>query len=113
MRINNIDDPSKVGIYGLTYKENVDDIRESPTLQMIESMDNHLNSFVCKVYDPWIVKDIVHNQVHSLDEFLDGLEMVIVMVGHSEIRECQDLFTDKIVFDTRNVFERQKNVYKL
>ncbi|MFR7403459.1 MAG: UDP binding domain-containing protein [Coriobacteriaceae bacterium] len=30
---------SKVGIYGLTYKEDVDDVRESPTLQMIESMD--------------------------------------------------------------------------
>lgn len=113
MRANKIEDPSKVGIYGLTYKENVDDTRESPTLQMIESMDNHLNSFVCKVYDPWIVEDIVPNQVHTLDEFLAGLEMVIVMVGHSEIREHQDMFADKLIFDTRNVFEKREGVYRL
>jgi UDP-N-acetyl-D-mannosaminuronic acid dehydrogenase len=27
-------DLSRVGLYGLTYKENVDDVRESPTLQL-------------------------------------------------------------------------------
>ena len=35
-------DISRVGLYGLTYKENVDDMRESPTLQMLESMERHL-----------------------------------------------------------------------
>ena len=42
MKKNNITDISKVGLYGLTYKENVDDMRESPTLQMLESMERHL-----------------------------------------------------------------------
>ena len=31
MREHNINDISKVGLYGLTYKENVDDVRESHT----------------------------------------------------------------------------------
>src|SRR5699024_8681006 len=35
MNENNIKDYSKVGIYGLTYKENVDDTRESPALQLL------------------------------------------------------------------------------
>lgn len=30
-----INDVSKIGLYGLTYKEDVDDIRESPTLQLL------------------------------------------------------------------------------
>ena len=30
-------DYKKVGLYGLTYKENVDDFRESPTLQLLEA----------------------------------------------------------------------------
>jgi UDP-N-acetyl-D-mannosaminuronic acid dehydrogenase len=34
MREHNIHDISKVGLYGLAYKENVDDTRESPTLQL-------------------------------------------------------------------------------
>lgn len=52
MKENGISDSSKVGIYGLTYKEDVDDVRESPTLQLLESMDRHLCAGVCRVYDP-------------------------------------------------------------
>ena len=35
MAENNIEDISKVGLYGITYKEDVDDTRESPTLQLL------------------------------------------------------------------------------
>lgn len=112
MRENGITSAAKVGIYGLTYKENVDDVRESPTIQMLESMERHLCAGVCKVYDPWVEKDIVPNQIHDLDEFLEGLEMVIVMVGHSQVRENKNLFSDLVVLDTRNVCEGEK-VYRL
>ena len=32
MKERNIKDVSKVGLYGLTYKEDVDDTRESPSM---------------------------------------------------------------------------------
>jgi len=35
MKENNINDFAKVGIYGLAYKENVDDVRESPSIQLL------------------------------------------------------------------------------
>ena len=35
-----------------TYKENVDDMRESPTLQMLNCMERHLAGGLVKVYDP-------------------------------------------------------------
>ena len=113
MRENGIDSPSKVGIYGLTYKENVDDVRESPTLQMLESMERHLCGGTCKVYDPWVEDDIVPNQTHDLVEFLDGLEMVILMVGHSQVLEDPRLFDELIVLDTRNVLGCGERIYKL
>src|SRR5699024_68925 len=46
-----INDFDKVGLYGLTYKANVDDTRESPTLQLLEEQKNHL-ALGLKVYDP-------------------------------------------------------------
>lgn len=113
MREHGILDPSKVGIYGLTYKEDVDDVRESPTLQMLESMERHLVADPCRVYDPWVDDDIVPNQVHSMGEFLDGLEMVIVMVGHSQIKGRPELFDGRILLDTRNVLGNGESVYKL
>ncbi|MBX9034080.1 nucleotide sugar dehydrogenase [Gordonibacter massiliensis (ex Traore et al. 2017)] len=113
MKERGIVDSSKIGIYGLTYKENVDDVRESPTLQMLESMERHLAVDACKVYDPWIEDDIVLNQVHSMEEFLDGLEMVIVMVGHSQIKGKSEMFGDRVLLDARNVLGNDDNVYKL
>lgn len=108
-----IADPSKVGIYGLTYKEDVDDVRESPTLQMLEAQAEHLGGAAMKVYDPWVEADVVPNQVHSMDEFLEGLEMVIVMVGHSQVKGKPEVFGGCVLIDPRNVMGSGDNVYKL
>jgi UDP-N-acetyl-D-mannosaminuronic acid dehydrogenase len=96
-------DVRRVGLYGLTYKENVDDVRESPTLQMLERMDDALSGGLVQVYDPYIAKDIVPNQHHNLDYFLHAVDMVVIMVGHDEIKQNMDKLKDKIVFDTRNI----------
>ena len=112
MKENDIE-PSEVGVYGLTYKEDVNDVRESPTLQMVDSMKRHLSSEPCKVYDPWVENDIVPNQVHSMDVFLENLRMVIVMVGHSQLKRDLSVFDGLIVLDTRNVCGDGENVHKL
>ena len=113
MREHGVAGASKVGIYGLTYKENVDDVRESPTLQLLESMEEHLCGAPMKVYDPWVVDDVAPNQVHSMEEFLDGLEMVIVMVGHSEVKGKPEVFEGRVLLDTRGVMGDADSVRKL
>ncbi len=104
MKEKGLTDISRVGLYGLTYKENVDDMRESPTLQLLESQERHLATGL-KVYDPFIQSDVVENQYHDFDEFLDSVDMVVVMVGHSEIRNNQDKLKGKIILDTRNIID--------
>ena len=101
MKENGIKEVSKVGFYGLTYKENVDDVRESPTLQMLESMERHLAHGV-KVYDPFIKTDMVENQYHDLDKFLADTELVVLLVAHDEIKENMNKLKGKVVLDTRN-----------
>lgn len=108
-----ISDPGKVGIYGLTYKEDVDDVRESPTLQLLEAQAEHLSDSAMKVYDPWVDADVVPNQVHSMEEFLEGTEMVIVMVGHSEVKGKPELFRGRVLIDPRNVMGLGERIYKL
>lgn len=105
-----LEDLSRIGLYGLTYKENVDDVRESPTLQLLEYMQEN-NMPALPVYDPMVKKDIAKNQFHSVDEFLSAVDMVVVMVGHNELRNNHGLFADKPVLDTRNIFKEK--AYKL
>lgn len=111
MKEKGLKDITRVGLYGLTYKENVDDMRESPTLQLLESQERHLAPGL-KVYDPFVIKDVVTNQFHDLDVFLDAVDMVVIMVGHSEIREHMGKLAGKVVFDTRNICNMD-GVFKL
>ena len=98
----NITDNRRVGLYGLTYKENVDDCRESPTLQLLESQERHL-ARPLKVYDPFIKKDIVKNQFHDLDTFLNDIDLVVIMVKHDEIKQNMDKLKGKVVLDCHNI----------
>ena len=104
MKEKGLTDVSRVGLYGLTYKENVDDMRESPTLQLLESQERHLATGL-KVYDPFITKDVVKRQYHDLDAFLADVDMVVVMVKHTEIRENVDKLAGKIVLDCHNIID--------
>lgn len=102
MKEKNMLDISRVGLYGLTYKENVDDMRESPTLQLLESQERHLANGL-KVYDPFIRKDVVKNQYHDLNQFLSDVDFVVIMVKHKEIIDNMEKLGDKIVLDCHNI----------
>lgn len=108
---NNIKDYRKIGVYGLTYKENVDDVRESPTLQLLELQQSHLAEPL-KVFDPWVEKDVVENQYHDFDKFLEDVDMVILMVKHKHILDNMDKLKGKVIYDTVNICNLE-GVYKL
>lgn len=104
MKAEGIRDVSRVGLYGLTYKENVDDMRESPTLQLLESQERHLASGL-KVYDPLIDEDVVLNQYHDLDTFLNDIDLVVIMVKHAQIRENVKKLRGKVILDCHNIID--------
>ena len=102
MQENGITDTRRVGLYGLTYKENVDDVRESPTLQLLECQERHLAEPL-KVYDPFIEKDMVPNQYHDFDGFLADIDLVVIMVKHDQIKQNWDKFKGKVILDCHNI----------
>lgn len=111
MRDHKINDISKIGIYGLAYKENVDDTRESPTLQLLERMDEHL-AFGVKVYDPFIKERIVDHQFVNFEDFLNEIEILVIITAHDHIKNNLDLVKDKLILDTKNICDFD-GVYKL
>ena len=94
-------DLSRVGLYGLTYKEDVDDTRESPTLQLLEVME--AQGFPAPaVYDPMVTRPLVPRQAESFEGFLASADLVVVMVGHSHLKAHADALKGKTVLDTRH-----------
>lgn len=112
MKENNIADSQRVGLYGITYKENVDDVRESPTLQLLDIQKRHLAQPL-KTFDPFFTdKAIVPNQVLDFDEFLKEVDMVVIMVKHDHIKQNFDKLKGKVVLDCHNVC-RIEGVYHI
>lgn len=112
LKENNITDLSKVGIYGLTYKDNVDDIRESPTLQLLEKL-NKEEKEKFKIFDPYVTKKIVENQYFNFNEFISKLDVIVIMNAHNQLKENVNEIKDKIILDTKNIIENGEGIYKL
>ncbi|WP_414043556.1 nucleotide sugar dehydrogenase [Macrococcus sp. EM39E] len=94
---------NKVTVFGLTYKGDVDDIRESPAFDIYEML-NAESGFEVSAYDPhvqleWVEKDI--------NKALEGSSLVLVLSDHSEFKVLKDAdfeaMTNKVIFDTKNV----------
>ena len=84
----------KIGCYGISFKPNVDDTRESPALKIVlELLSNNFDVVVC---DPNI-KNIDLFDLVSLDEIYHSVDIHILLVSHSEFHQLD--FLNKNVLD--------------
>ena len=111
MKENGISDYKRVGLYGLTYKEDVDDVRESPTLQLLDVMKERLGTLPA-LYDPMISKPMFPEQCMNFDEFIAGIDMMVVMVGHSHLKDNMEALDKLVVLDTRHICSKD-GIYTL
>lgn len=108
MSIEGIDDYDKVGLYGITYKPDVDDTRESPTLQLISHLEKNKN---VKIYDPMVERKF-KNKIDKFEDFINSVDLVVIMVDHAHIKANEDKLKNKTVLDTKNIIKNLP-VYKL
>ena len=111
LKEKNMPSTATVGFYGITYKEDVDDTRESPTLQLYEQMRLHMGGETVKFYDP-MCGQVLPGQVMDFDEFVGVCDLIVIMVGHGHIHKNLAKLQNKLILDTRNISELSK-CYKL
>lgn len=99
----------KVTVFGLTYKGDVDDIRESPAFDIYELLRKEKNLDVV-AYDPHVKMDWVEKDVKKA---VEDSSLVLVLSDHSQFKELTDddfsTMKNKLVFDTKNII---KNDFK-
>lgn len=109
-RENGIRKPT-IGLLGLSFKGNVDDMRESPSLTVMEELNNAGIDY--KVYDPHI-KDIrVPHQVLERNELVEGTDMLVILTDHHRFKEydpseIKAMMSNAIIFDTKNLLDEEK-----
>ncbi|HBO16885.1 MAG: Nucleotide sugar dehydrogenase [Candidatus Moranbacteria bacterium GW2011_GWE2_35_2-] len=117
--LNNIKKPlngTRVGILGLSYKANVDDLRETPALKVIEEIKKHKAKV--EIFDPYFPK---MSTVKSIEELLKKSEAVVLVTDHKVFKEIDPKIFKKhkikVLIDGKNClskkdFEKQGVVYK-
>ncbi|MFN2747822.1 MULTISPECIES: nucleotide sugar dehydrogenase [Bacillus] len=96
---------ANIFIYGVTYKRNVADMRESKSLDIIEKLIGM--GAAVSYHDPYVPELDLHGQKLSSkpinSETLKQYDCVVVLTDHAELPK--DLFLEhaKVVFDTRGV----------
>ena len=105
-----IKEPS-VAVFGLAFKGNIDDMRESPSVDVVQQLKNcglRLN-----VFDPHIKQNNLPDQTQSQEEALTGASAIVILTNHDEFMEIDPieagkLMKDKIIIDTKNCINREK-----
>lgn len=105
-----------IGILGLAFKPNTDDVRESSSIEMIQSILD--GGGKVKAYDPIANKSMQNifpdlNYVHSWEETCDGVEAMVIMTEWNEFRgmdlkKLKKLMKTPLVLDTRNILSMDK-----
>ncbi|MDW0108696.1 nucleotide sugar dehydrogenase [Sporosarcina aquimarina] len=101
----------KVAVLGLAFKGNIDDMRESPSLDVVEQMKaKGLNVFA---YDPHIKTNNIAEQTQSLDEALKDASAIVILTSHDSFKQLDPatavgLMKDKLLIDAKNCIERTK-----
>jgi UDP-N-acetyl-D-mannosaminuronic acid dehydrogenase len=98
-------DIPKIAVLGLAFKGNIDDMRESPSLKVIDLLRTQNVNVV--VYDPH-VKSHIEGKVDSLEEVLDSADLMLLLTDHDEFRNIDiklaaNLMRHKQIVDTRKI----------
>jgi len=106
----------KIAVWGLSFKANTDDVRESPAIEVIKKLLEEGAKVKC--YDPLAMENAKKLLINQKVEFckdkmeaLYGVDALILMTEWEEFQNVQPKEIKKytkIVIDTRNIWERKK-----
>ena len=99
---------SKVLVLGVAYKNNIDDYRESPALNVIDILKER--GAVTDFYDPWIPKYKRNGEWHEgiseiNADIIKGYDLILVATAHDAYDYEMIRKTAVAIFDTRNAFK--------
>lgn len=102
---------SKVLVLGVAYKNNIDDYRESPALNVIDILKER--GAVTDFYDPWIPKYKRNGEWHEgiseiNADIIKGYDLILVATAHDAYDYEMIRKNAVAIFDTRNAFKDVK-----
>ena len=93
-----------VGVLGLSYKPDVDDMRESPSIELCHILkEKGVNFIACEPFAPCGELDGIQNV--AFDELLERADYLVVTLGHTLFKENKERIAQKPYYDCVGMME--------
>lgn len=111
--LNDTLDGKVVGILGLAFKPNTDDIRDAPALSVVRTLSNQ--GATVRAYDPVAMANVAQEMSHIdlVDDpytVADGADILVIMTEWNEFKNLdmgriKGLLNHPILVDARNIYD--------
>lgn len=106
--LKGIDSP-KIAVFGVAYKGNTDDMRESPALEIIDVL--YQKGYNVTIHDPYVKSELFN--LKTAEEAVEGADLILVLADHNQFKTMEySQFVSKmrqpILFDARNCIPLNK-----
>lgn len=91
---------SRIGILGLTYKGGIDDLRESPALEVISELRKRKAELL--IHEPYVPR--MNNA--TAEEVINNTDIVVLLTAHPEFKSL-DYSKANIIVDGRNFLDKE------
>jgi UDP-N-acetyl-D-mannosaminuronic acid dehydrogenase len=104
-----------VACLGVAFKANIDDLRESPSLNIVQALAKDLNTEIL-VVEPYIkqlpnaLNSSTNVKLSGLAEALDKSNIVVLLVDHDDFRGISvEALKGKVIIDTRGMIRKPQD----
>ena len=105
---------TKIGILGISYKANIGDLRESPSLEIIKILNKYEPDLL--LCDPYVknghVKElqalIAGSHLVDMETVLTQSEAIMVLTSHDEFLQIKDWSQVQLIVDGRNCLDKEE-----
>ena len=101
-------DAPRIAFFGMTFKSNIDDFRESPSLEIVKEVSKRLQDVEILVVEPYAenlemyLADLSNAKLVELDEALVKANILVMLVDHDVFRTVSvDKLVGKKIIDSR------------
>jgi UDP-N-acetyl-D-mannosaminuronic acid dehydrogenase len=102
-----------VAVLGLAFKANIDDVRESPSVTIVQELVRQLPDSTVLVVDPnveelpAVLAATGLSQLHTMEEAVASADLVMLLVDHDEFLTLDLLSLEgKQVIDTKGIWHQ-------
>lgn len=97
--LNQLSNDGSVACFGMSYKQDIDDIRESPSIKIADDLVSILGKDRVSICDPYL-RHLKGHELYTINEALNKAELAVFCVAHEQFKKI-----DKKMLENKKILD--------